>query len=1350
MNCKIASLLWMLAVLEVIPGSLFAQEDRIAGRIDRLKAATLRGNIHPSARPEFDAGRLDPSAKMDRVMLMFRRSDAQQAALNLLLAEQQERSSKNYHNWLTPDQFGERFGLSVSDIAKVSSWLQSEGLAVDEVSHGRNWVWFSGAAGQIETALRIHLHRYRIDGELHYANAEEPSVPTSIEPLVAGILGLDDFRPKAHKYAMRPLYTDASGRHSLAPNDFATIYDLNPFYKSGFDGTGQRIVVIGQSDVVLSDIQLFRSTYGLPPNDPQIITPASGGFIGVNSAEIEGDLDLEWAGAVARNATILYLPSDNVLTGGVPYAIDHNLAPIITYSFAGCEQRYSPATRTSTQEYAQQANAQGITWVAGSGDSGAAGCDTFGNPNHLAASLGVAVSFPVSLPEVTGVGGTQFSEGAGAYWNTSNSNNSASALSYIPETSWNESGAIGLLGGGGGLSVEYARPPWQTGPGLPGWNGRAVPDVSLAAGVGDGYRIVHGGISGVVGGTSAGAPSFAGMLALANQYQIANGVQTQSGQGNINPGLYRLAQTSPNVFHDITSGGNVVPCVAGTPDCSIGVLGYPAGPGYDLATGLGSVDGYNLALGLATQWNDPAIGSLSPQSVIASGEAFTLAVIGSGFDAGTIVKWNGRALPTTFVSSTQLRAIVDKSLITAPQSAAITVLSARGESAPSPLGIVPSPGATFDSQRVTLFSPPISGCVVPPATNSFSTFNSVYLFFNANTTASDSLTSDWLSPNLEVTSGSSWPDPSGISCFNGRQLQGAMDGIWQARVFDQGSLLFSVSFGLNTPILSPFPADGQSFNSDGGNETININFPAGFLWSAASSADWITFPGSVSGIGNGTLNYQLAPNPGADSSATITVAGFTFNIKQEATAIPGSSFIGSMAHVAAEENWTTVFTLVNKSMVPAAARLSFFGDGAGPTANEPLMLPLMFPDQYSDPGPILAASFDQTLGANESLIVDTAGSQKPPVLVGSAQLAGNGAVDGFAIFHQVTTGQEAVVPMETRNASSYLLAFDNTNGVVLGVAVENVSSVTASIPVVIRDDTGSVLSSPGTSISIAANGHTSFVLSDPLQGFPVTAHKRGTVEFDTPGGGNISVLGIRFTPPNNALTTIPAFANVGTGGGSIAHLASGGDGWQTTFVLVNTGTRSAPATLSFFADATGAPLPLPLSFPQGNRPPATATSITQTMPAGSTFLVQSSGAPQLLTGSAQLSTTGNVSGFVIFRHNNQEAVVPLESRDANAYILAFDNTNGNATGVALNNISTQPVDIGVIVRSHDGTQLETDTITLPAHGHYAFTLAVDKYWYAGNNRGTIEFAKPANGQIGVLGIRIPPTQTYTTLPALAR
>jgi hypothetical protein len=546
---------------------------------------------------------------------------------------------------------------------------------------------------------------------------------------------------------------------------------------------------------------------------------------------------------------------------------------------------------------------------------------------------------------------------------------------------------------------------------------------------------------------------------------------------------------------------------------------------------------------------------------------------------------------------------------------------------------------------------------------------------------------------------------------------------------------------------------GAVFSSTGGTGTIAIATTSNCSWTVTNIPSWVTFTSAISGIGKGTATFQVGQNNGADVSAVLSVAGVSFSVEQQAASVPGMTFAGSMPHTASAENWTTTFTLVADGSSSTTARLSLFGDAIDPSGNGPLTLPLTFPQLTSAAAPLPAASLDRTLAANASLIVDTAGPQIAPVLVGSAQLAATGAIGGFAIFHQIVTEQEAVVPMETHNSSSYLLSFDNTNGIVLGVAVANVSAQTANIPVIIRDDSGAVIGPPGANISLAGNGHNSFVLSDPILGFPVTADKRGTVEFDTPAGGQISVLGLRFTPPNDALTTIPALADVGTGGGSIAHLASGGDGWQTTFVLVNTGTSAASATFNFFADQTGAPLTLPLSFPQSSDTTTmTVPSYTTQLAAGATLVIVSSGAPQLLTGSAQLTTTGLVSGFVIFRHNDQEAVVPLESRNANAYIIAFDNTNGTSTGIALNAVSAEQVNVPVTVRDDTGALIATDTITLNANGHYAFTMGTDRYTGTAAKRGTIEFDTPTGAQIGALGIRIPTAaaHTYTTLPALAK
>jgi hypothetical protein len=453
----------------------------------------------------------------------------------------------------------------------------------------------------------------------------------------------------------------------------------------------------------------------------------------------------------------------------------------------------------------------------------------------------------------------------------------------------------------------------------------------------------------------------------------------------------------------------------------------------------------------------------------------------------------------------------------------------------------------------------------------------------------------------------------------------------------------------------------------------------------------------------------------------------------------GLTFIGSMPHVAAEGGWSTTFTLVNKSSISGTAQLNQFAfDGSA------LALPVTLPQQTSS-GTLITSSITQAMAPNSSFIMQDIDVSSASLAEGSAQLAASGTVDGFAIFHFDPTEQEAVVPMETRNAPSYLLAFDNTSNVVTGVALGNVAGSAAAIPMTIRDDKGAIVTT-GT-INLAANGHTSFVLPTL---FAQTANIRGTVEFDTPSGGQIAALGIRYTPPGTT-TTIPVLANVGTTGGLMAHLAVG-NGWQTTFVLVNTGASSAQANLAFF-DKSGNPLPLPLSFPQSSSGTTTTESTYgQAIPANASLWVEST-APlgaAYQEGSAQLTTNGNVSGFVIFRFNpnGQEAVVPLESRNAGGYLIAYDNTNGTLTGIAINVLSAFANEIPIILRDDQGNVLGGGGFDLlGANGHDSFVLST-RFPQTANLRGTIEFDAPPGAPISVLGIRTPPPLTFTTLPPL--
>ena len=492
------------------------------------------------------------------------------------------------------------------------------------------------------------------------------------------------------------------------------------------------------------------------------------------------------------------------------------------------------------------------------------------------------------------------------------------------------------------------------------------------------------------------------------------------------------------------------------------------------------------------------------------------------------------------------------------------------------------------------------------------------------------------------------------------------------------------------------------------------------------------------------------PTTTGTSTFTAKVTDAASNTQTQSYSITvGLGLIGSMPHLAAEGGWNTTFTIINKGTTSAQTQLSLYAN-----SGNPLPLPLTFPQTFPpppvafNPQPVATT----TLATNASWIVQASGPANVPFVEGSAELNAFGNLDGFAIFHFDPSQQEAVVPMEIRNAASYLLPFDNTNGVLTGVALENVSNAPANIPVIVRDDAGS--SYIATTIALPAFGHTSFVLSTQ---YPSTGNNRGTVEFDTPGFGGsnpqqISVLGIRYT--GGTLTTIPALANVGKTGGLMAHLASGA-GWQTTFALVNTGNTPANATLSFLGD-NGTPLALPLTALSGINAsplPGFPTSYSQIIAPNSSLWLQTSGSAisALLTGSAQLITSGNVSGYAIFRYNSngQEAVVPLESRNPGSFLIAFDNTNSTATGIAISSGSAQPVTIPVVIRDDSGKVLPTAPIPLVANGHMSFMLA-QQYPQTAGIRGTVEFAVPTGVPISVLGIRSPPALTFTTLPALSK
>ena len=650
-----------------------------AARVPLANTIDARAKISSVLGPA-DSGRL-----LQSLSLRFNMTEAQGAALDQLLAAQQNPSSALFHKWLTPEQFGAQFGLSSADLATVTSWLQSQGFSVTEVGRGRTFVSFSGTVAQVNKAFGLALQNVSLNGEQHIANLSDPTLPAPIAGVVQAVLGLNDFRlkPRSHfrkAQAAAPEFTSSvSGEHFLAPGDVYTIYDVNPLLTQSINGTGIKIAVLGQVAISTADVSAFRSASGLSTSNLPTTTtygtaPAAPTQNGTNGGPTyddldESQLDVEWSGAVAPSASILFVNGQDVFSNSMTGAIDNNIAPIITVSYGGCETQFGSSAEAQFNTLFQQANAQGQTILGPGGDSGATDCDT-----ATTATQGLAVDFPASSPYVTGVGGTSLDEGGGTYWSTTNGPTSGSAVSYIPELPWNESfltntscggttNLCGLSSGGGGASVLYAKPAWQIGTGVPNDSSRDVPDLAFAADPDhDGYLFCSQGscVTGyrdtnqdlnVVGGTSVSTPIFSGVLALLEQ-------KVQSDLGNVNPTIYGLANSTyaGTVFHDVTSGTNASPCQAGTTGCAAGdpdyfaantlaypayagatgnvpypAIGYSAHAGYDQTTGWGSLDVGNFV----TDWTLVTPAGAATQAAVPS--STTLTTSAASVTAGTAI-----------------------------------------------------------------------------------------------------------------------------------------------------------------------------------------------------------------------------------------------------------------------------------------------------------------------------------------------------------------------------------------------------------------------------------------------------------------------------------------------------------------------------------------------------------------------------------------------------------------------------------------------------------------------------------------------------------------------------------------
>jgi Pro-kumamolisin, activation domain/Bacterial Ig-like domain (group 3) len=716
----------------------------ITKAINESDLVTLKDSVLPQATSESDQGSAPDSMQLGRTILMLKSSTAQQATLKKLLNDQQNPKSSSYHKWLKPEQFGARFGAAPQDIQKVVQWLESHGFDVEAPMPGHTLIMFTGTHSQLKTAFHTELHSYKVQGQRYWANATAPQIPAALAPVVSGFSSLNNFprnaqhtkpqlirrdksswKPAVGTSKLQPEFTTTDqGQtvHAVGPSDLATIYNVQPLLNAGIDGTDQTIAIVSDSDIHPADVDYFRTTFGLPAKNLNILY--YGPNPGVTGDEDEADLDVEWAGAVATHATIdLVVAANTATSGGIDgaavYAINNNLASILNVSYGVCEYAIGTAGNQFYSLIWEQAAAQGMTVIVSTGDAGSAVCDS----KQQYAEYGLSVNAIASTPYNVAVGGTDFYSSfldPSKYWNSTNDALTlASAQSYIPETPWNDSCAspevfaalqakgvtdatpeavcndtteqtnfLTTAAGSGGASncavgntkqclSGYPKPAWQSGvSGIPADGVRDLPDVSLMAGNGlwgsfyvycqgdatpTGSCDVNSAIQGA-GGTSFASPIFAGMMALVQQ-------KTASQQGNVDYVLYKLAAsqyagsnaaacTSSNaaggnacMFYDVTDGTIAVPCYAGTTNCKpatatdkFGILpGYDASSGYDLATGLGSVNAYNLIEG----WEGAATTFLPTSTTIAASGP-TTAAYGSALTVNVAV---GAVAPATGMPS---------------------------------------------------------------------------------------------------------------------------------------------------------------------------------------------------------------------------------------------------------------------------------------------------------------------------------------------------------------------------------------------------------------------------------------------------------------------------------------------------------------------------------------------------------------------------------------------------------------------------------------------------------------------------------------------------------------------------
>jgi subtilase family serine protease len=537
----VLGLLTILA-LNVLSGTAFAAPQagstavapRIVTAVDETKMVTLAGSTHRLAVPQYDQGAVEDSMPMKHMFLQLRRSAEQETALQHTIDELQNPHSSKYHQWLTAEEMGTKFGPAQQDIETVTQWLSLHGFQVNTVHKNGLTIDVSGTAGQVREAFHTEIHKYLVNGKQHIANASDPQIPAALAPVVAGFVALHNFMPKSTlTKPVNALTFPCTGcpdgfngqvQYDESPADLAAIYNVAPLYKAKkpITGKGQTVVVLEETDINPADVATFRKAFGLSSYAGTFtqIHPGTGCTDpGTNPAEGEAALDAEWAGAVAPDAAVELASCASTTTAFGPFIAAQNLLDltkppaIMSLSYLECETDNGPGTVNEDNAFVnnlwQQAAGEGVSVFVSAGDGGAAGCDDFNTATF--ATTGIAANALASTPYDVATGGTDFldtAEGSlSTYWSTTNNSAGGSAKSYIPEMPWNDScassvlftylgatsaasfcnsttgsGFLDIVGGSGAPSFIYSKPSWQTGIiGIPNDGKRDLPDVSLFA-----------------------------------------------------------------------------------------------------------------------------------------------------------------------------------------------------------------------------------------------------------------------------------------------------------------------------------------------------------------------------------------------------------------------------------------------------------------------------------------------------------------------------------------------------------------------------------------------------------------------------------------------------------------------------------------------------------------------------------------------------------------------------------------------------------------------------------------------------------------------------------------------------